>query len=395
MASARSQRGLDWLAFFLADVQTGFGPFVSVYLTGQKWTQVEIGLALSIGTATAMLGQVPAGALVDQIADKRRISQVAILAIAVSALMLAVLPVRLPVTLAEILHALASCVLVPAMAAISLSMAGVAGLGERIGRNARFASIGNGCAAALLGACGFYLSERAVFLLTAALVLPALVALSRIDAGDLRAAAPRARGEAARTPLRKVLADRRLMLFGACALLFHLANAAMLPLVAGSITRRAPGTAAPIIAACIVAPQLVVAALSPWIGRRAATWGRRPLLALGFAALPVRGVLLALLPSPWLAPMVQLLDGLSACAFGVLVPLVAADLTRGSGRFNLVLGIVGLAAGLGATLSTTMAGAVFDDFGRRAAFLCLAAAGVAATLLVAAGMPETAPRADS
>jgi MFS family permease len=226
-SSARSQRGLDWLAFFLADVQTGFGPFISVYLTGQKWTQVEIGLALSIGTITTMLGQLPAGALVDQIADKRRIAQLAIVAIAASALLLALLPQQLPVAVAEVLHSAASCVLVPAMAAISLAMAGLDGMGERLGRNARAASIGNGFAAALLGACGFYVSERAVFLLTAALVLPALLALRRIDSADLRAAPRLIRRSTGDTgmreaaPLRAVLLDRRVLIFAVCVALFH------------------------------------------------------------------------------------------------------------------------------------------------------------------------------
>src|ERR1700729_4325509 len=60
-----SLRGLDWFIFFLADVQTGFGPFVAVYLTTQKWTQVEIGLVLSIGGVVALVGQMPGGAIVD------------------------------------------------------------------------------------------------------------------------------------------------------------------------------------------------------------------------------------------------------------------------------------------------------------------------------------------
>src|SRR4051794_34032662 len=62
--SRESQRGLDWFIFFLADVQTGFGPFIAVYLTTQKWTQVEIGFVLSIGGGVALLGQMPRGALV-------------------------------------------------------------------------------------------------------------------------------------------------------------------------------------------------------------------------------------------------------------------------------------------------------------------------------------------
>jgi len=297
------------------------------------------------------------------------------------------------VNLAEILHAFASCVLPPVVAAISLAMAGLDGMGERIGRNARFGSIGNGVAAALLGACGTYLSERAVFLVTAALVLPALLALREIrpaDAGQ-PAATPAAPGTPAprREPLLHLFRDQRLLIFAGCCALFHLGNAAMLPLAAAEVTRRAGGDASLIIAACIVGPQMVVAALSPWVGRMAARVGRRPVLILGFAAVPLRGLLLSAVVSPDALVVVQLLDGVSAAAFGVMVPLVAADLTAGSGRFNLVQGAIGLAVGLGATLSTTLAGAAFDAFGHRIGFLCLAAAGVACVALVAAAMPET------
>ena len=390
MASARSLRGLDWLSFFVADVQTGFGPFVSVYLTSQKWTQVQIGLALSLGTAVGMLGQLPAGALVDAARDKRRLAAVAIVAIAISALMLAIWPAELPVNLAEILHAFASCILPPTVAALSLAMAGIDGMGERIGRNARFGSIGNGVAAALLGACGSYLSERAVFLVTAALVLPALLALREIRPGGFGpAAGVRTQPAPPRESLLRVFRDHRLLVFAGCAALFHLGNAAMLPLAAAEVTRRAGSGASLIIAACIVGPQMVVAALSPWVGRMAARVGRRPVLIVGFSAVPLRGLLLSLVVSPAGLVAVQLLDGVSAAAFGVMVPLIAADLTRGSGRFNLVQGAIGLAIGLGATLSTTLAGAAFDAFGHRVGFLCLAAAGAGCVALVAAAMPET------
>ncbi len=175
-----SGRGLDWLNFFAANVQTGFGPFIAIYLTVEAWTESEIGVALSIGTVAAMLSQVPAGALVDALRNKRRAALAAVLAIIGSALIFAFFPDRLPVAIAEVLHGFASCVLTPAIAAISLALVGRAALGERVGRNARYASIGNGLAAALMGACGTYVSERAVFLLTAALGVPSLIALFAI-----------------------------------------------------------------------------------------------------------------------------------------------------------------------------------------------------------------------
>jgi MFS family permease len=140
-----------------------------------------------------------------------------------------------------------------------------------------------------------------------------------------------------------------------------------------------------------VVPQVLVAALSPWVGRAAERFGRRPVLLLGFAALPVRGLLLATTPAPALLVPIQALDGVSAAVFGVMLPLVAADITRRSGHFNLAMSAVGLAAGLGATISTLAAGTAADAFGSRAAFLGLSLCGALAVAVVWFAMPETRP----
>ena len=121
--SADSERGLDWLNFFVANLQTAFGPFIAVFLTSQHWTEGEIGVVLSIGTATSVASQVPAGAVVDAIRNKRSVAAAAILAIIASCLILALFPERLPVAFAEVLHGVASCMLNPAIAAITLLVA--------------------------------------------------------------------------------------------------------------------------------------------------------------------------------------------------------------------------------------------------------------------------------
>ena len=165
--TARGPRALDLLNFFVADVQTGFGPFVAVYLTTHKWTQVEIGFALTLGTTVALISQIPAGMLIDAVHNKRVAAGVALIGVIIAALLLAIQPTVLPVLVAQSLHAFSSCMLTPAIAAISLHLVGHTGLGERLGRNARFAAIGNGLAAGVMGATGAYLSSRAVFVLTA------------------------------------------------------------------------------------------------------------------------------------------------------------------------------------------------------------------------------------
>ena len=389
-------RGFDWFIFFVADVQTGFGPFVSVYLTTQKWTQVDIGLVLSAAGLVGLAGQIPGGALVDFARSERLVAGLAVAAISVSALAYAAWPI-LPVVLsAAVLHSAASCVLGPAIAAISLGLVGHAAVGERLGRNARFASIGNGLAAAAMGACGYFLSARAVFFVTALLLAPALFALrtmsaSEIDAERAHGGVIRRRDKRPPAKFADLLRQRQLLILAGCVMLFHLANSAMLPLMGSVVTMRSSQWATVLIAACIVVPQLVVAAFSPWVGRSAETWGRRPLLLVGFAALPVRGILFATVKDPNLLVAVQLLDGLTASVFGVMVPLIIADLTRGTGHFNLGQGIVGTATGIGASLSTTLAGYISDHFGSELAFLTLA--GVAALGLAAVWflLPETRP----
>jgi MFS family permease len=394
--SQRSLRGLDWFIFFVADVQTGFGPFVSVYLTTQRWTQVDIGLVQSAAGFVSLIGQMPGGALVDAARSERFVAGVSIVAICVSALSYAVLPIFPMVLAGSVLHALASCVLGPAIAAISLGLVGHAAIGERFGRNARFASVGNGLAAAAMGACGYLISARAVFIVTVLLLVPALIALRSIAGKEIdpeRAHGAPPHRKVDKPPIKPgtLMHNRPLLIFAGCLLLFHLANSAMLPLVGSAVTMRSAHWATVIIAACIVVPQLIVAALSPWVGRRAQIRGRRPLLLLGFAALPIRGLLFAAVRDPSLLLAVQIFDGITAAVFAVMVPLVVADLTRGTGHFNLGQGILGTATGIGASLSATLAGYITDRFGSPAAFASLAAIGAAGFVALWLLMPETRP----
>jgi MFS family permease len=345
---------------------------------------------LTAGGLVALAAQMPGGALVDAVRSARLVAGVAVAAICLSALALALWPTFSVVMGSRVVHAAASCVLGPVLAALSLALVGHAALGTRLGRNARFASIGNGAAAVAMGACGYFVSNQAVFFLTAALAAPAILVLARIRPveggrhdGVAAAAAPAGWGSALR--------NRRLLAFAGCILLFQLANAAMLPVMGSILTMRAPAWATTLIGACIVVPQLVVALFAPWVGRLADRWGRRPLLRLCFAALAARGLLFAVIDDPRLVVAVQSLDGICAAVLGVTLPLVVADLMRGTGRFNLGLGIVGSAVGIGAALSTTLAGFMLDHFGSGAVFLALASIAAAGLLLVCLLLPETRP----
>ena len=391
--SRQSLRGLDWFIFFLADVQTGFGPFIAVYLTTQKWTQVEIGLVLSIGGVVGLIGQMPGGGIVDAARSERLVAGLAVATIGAAALAYAAWPIFPVVVMAATLHAAASCVLGPAIAAISLGLVGPLAIGERLGRNARFASLGNGTAAAVMGTAGYLLSSRSVFLVTFVLAIPTLLALARIrereiDVAQAHGAVKREVPDAKATSVLS-LCRRPLLIFALSVLLLQLANAAMLPLMAGVVTTRSSQWAPVLIAACIIVPQAIVALMSPSVGRKAQAWGRRPLMLMAFAALAIRGVLFATVKDPYLLVAVQAFDGITAAVFSVMVPLVVADIAYGSGHFNLAQGIVGTATGIGASLSTVLAGYVSDKFGSSVAFTGLAGVAAMGLLVILFVMPET------
>ncbi len=367
---------------------------------------------LTVGTVTAMASQVPAGLAVDLLRNKHLAAGASIVAIVVSCLMLAALPEQLPVTLAEVLHGFASCMLNPAIAAITLSVvtanamkgrspqdlsrdAASAALGERFGRNNSFGQIGAALSAGLMGGVGYLVSARATFYLGALMALPGLLALraiARVTPPDAASPAGADDPDAPRHGLRTLLRNRRLYGFGICVVFFHLSTGGMLPLAAGEVTREAGRLAELVIAACILLPQVIGAVLSPRIGHWAGVHGRRPVMLLAFTALPLRGLLLAVATAPWMIVAAQLLDAVSSAAFGVMLPLVAADLSRGTGRFNLCLGLLGLAIGFGASFSTTLGG-LLADRSLAAGFLVLAGAGLACVLSVWLLFPETAPPA--
>lgn len=385
--------GLDGLNGFVAAFRTAFGAFVPAYLAGQGWTQAQIGLVLTVETVASMLAQVPGGAYVDVTRHRRLVLGLAIAGAAAAALVIAALPYHFPVLLALLVHAMAGAIIVPAIAAVTVAMVGRRELGERLGRNVRFASIGSGLGAAAMGLAASLVDERAVFVLAFLLALPAIWALwslhPRRRRGRVVAAEAHPDACEAHSSVRELLRDRRLLVFGACVTLFHFSSAALLAVAAAEVTRRAGLRAGLLIAAFVIVPQVLVALASPVVGRLAERIGRRPLLVVGFASLPLRAALFAVVEEPYLLLPVQLLEGVAAAVYGVMLPLVTADLTRDSGRYPLALGVLGLAGTLGAALSMSVAGVIATWYGVAAAFWVLAAAGVVAVLLVVVAMPET------
>jgi MFS family permease len=393
-------RSLDAVNFLLADVRGALGPFLNVFLVTQRhWSQSEVGLVTTIGGLLGISVQTPIGAAIDVTSAKRGAIVLALGVLAAGAVVIFAVPTFWPVVVANGLMAVVGDVFGPAVAALTLGLFVRNQLARRMGRNSAFDHAGNVAIAVAAGAVGYVFSQRAVFLLVPVFsVLAALAVLSipgsAIDNDRARDMAEKdAAGAGGRAAGYSVLfKSRRLVIFAVCAMLFHLANAALLPLVGQKLAAAHPKEATAMMSACIVAAQLVMLPIALLVGRTADSWGRKPLFLAGFAILPLRAVLYTLSNNSFWLIGVQVLDGVGAGIFGALTPLVIADIMRGTGRYNLAQGAVATVQGIGASLSGLAAGVIVDHFGYRPAFLAAGGTALVALMIFALEMPETAER---
>jgi MFS family permease len=292
--SKGSLRGLDWLNFFLADVQSGVGPFLAIYLAGSEWNEQTIGIALTGGGIAGIIAQTPAGALADRVHSKRTMIAGGVVALAIGALMIALYPTFWAVMSAQTLIGVSSSIFGPTVVAISLGLVGRELFDRREGRNQTFNSAGNVVAAVSMGLIGYFLSNRGIFFFVVAFTIPTLWALARVKAKEIDYAAARGSNDGGQSTgsssIAQLLKDRRLVIFLICAVLFHFANAAMLPLLGEMLSKGHGRSSMMFMSACVVTTQIVVTLLASWSGIKARQWGRKPLLLIAFGVLPIRGV---------------------------------------------------------------------------------------------------------
>jgi predicted MFS family arabinose efflux permease len=397
-ASQKSLRSLDWLNFFLADVQSGVGPFLAIYLAASGWNEQTVGIALTGGGIAGILAQTPAGALTDRIHSKRALIACGVVTLVVGALMIAAFPAFWPVMVAQTLIGVSSSVFGPTVVAISLGLVGRESFDRRQGRNQTFNSAGNVVAAVSMGLLGYFLSNRVIFFFVVAVTIPTLAALATIRSAEIDYDVARGADDGKDRPktssIFTLFKDRPLAIFLICTVLFHFANAAMLPLLGEMLSKGHGRASMMFMSACVVTTQVVVAFLAAWSGIKARQWGRKPLLLIAFGVLPIRGILYTLTNSASALIAIQVLDGVGAAIFGVVSVLVMADLTQGTGRLNLTLGAVITAVGIGAALSQSIAGGIVHRFGYHWGFLFLAAVAAIAFILLWFAMPETRDIAD-
>ena len=292
---------LDAINFLLADVRGALGPYLNVFLvTRQHWSLSEVGLVTTIGGLIGLILQTPAGALIDSTRAKRGFVVAALAVLATGATVIALWPNFWPVLIANSLLAVVGDIFGPAIAALTLGLVARKQLARRMGRNSAFDHAGNVAIAALAGLVRWALSQRAVFLLVPfCSVLAALAVLSipaqAIDHERARGFDKKNAPDAENPSSWKVLLEcRPLLVFAGCAMLFHFANAPLLPLVGQKLAAAYPKEATAMMSACIVAAQLVMLPIALLVGRTADTWGRKPLFLVGFTILPIRAVLYTL-----------------------------------------------------------------------------------------------------
>ena len=382
----------------MADVRDGLGPYLSIFLKGgEHWQPGAIGIAMAASNVSAALSQIPAGALVDGLRIKRLLVAVSGLAVAAGCLLIAVFPRFGSVIAAQILIGAASAIIPPALAALSLGLVGRKRLDGRISRNEGFNHGGNFVAAILAGTLGQRLGYHWIFYLVCAFAVASAAVVAAIQPAEIDhdvarggEAVDEATGEAEPLPIRDLFKRRTLVVFLVSVVLFHFGNAAMLPMAGQVLAQAHPGTDAFALSACIVAAQLVMVGVAWAVGRAMGRGvGRKAIFLIALAILPVRGVLFSFTSNPLGVVAIQLLDGVAAGIFGVIAVVIAADIMKDTGRFNLAQGLVALAVGVGAGLSNLVSGFVVQGFGYPAGFLFLAAVALAALAFFALLMPET------
>ena len=351
--SPRSLHGLDWLNFFLADVRTGVGPFVAIYLANSGWNPARIGFALTAAEFSGVLTQAPGGALTDRIPAKRLLVGMGLVLLTLSALLMAVRPSFFEVNAAQLVLGATGSIFGPGLSAITLGLVGYKCLGARTGRNAAFGSAGNIIAALTMGYIGYRYSTRAIFYFVAILSLPTLLSLLAIRGNEIDP--ERARGgtedaaekSAGGAGVGRLLRDRRYLIFGLLTILFHLGNGAMLAEMGEMMSVGRAQQSSVWMSAIVTMAQLTMAAIAAPVGKIADARGRKPILLFGFIFLPLRALLCAFTQNPYLLVSYQVFDGIAAGIFGIVGVLMIADMARGSGNYNLALGIMGAAVGGG------------------------------------------------
>jgi len=388
MPARASLLALSWLAFFMADVRDGLGPFLATYLQQAKVQQELIGYTMTAGGLAAVAVTPFAGAWVDRSHAKRAMTAIAALAVmAASAAAFSTLSGTVLIA-SQIVTGVAGAVLAATMAALTLGLAKSAGFRRQTGRNEAASHAGNMLSAIGAGLIAYLLGAPWLLVVMGTMTLGALLSVWAIRAVDIDHEAARGSEppeasagavEPVHAPVRALFHNRPLLMFGLACAFFHLGNAAMLPLLNQRLAATVADSA-PLLwtGIAIVVAQLTMIPVALWVARSRrfdVAW----FVYAAILVLPVRGVLAYAFTSEWNNIPVQVLDGMAAGALGVATPLMVQRFTEGSGRFNTSLGFVMTLQGVGAAMSPALANWVVGS----GQHFALAFAALAASALLA------------
>jgi MFS family permease len=388
--SPRSRLGLNAANFFLAEVCGVVVPFLSKYLSERGWTDGSVGMAMALGGLGVFLMQTPAGFLVDRIRQRRALLAGASLTLGLCYGLLPLLPARgILLNPLLFLAGMSHSFFAPLLGALALGLAGHVGLNRLMGANQGWNHAGNLTAALVAIVLVAWLPVASIFYAVAAVSVLAAASVFAIRAEDVNEELACGGHNSGKPSVGffALLRDRRVAVLFAAVALFHLANAPVMPLV-GLYVGRLGGSNAQV--ACVVLVAQAVMIPVAWLaGQLGESWGRKPVFAIGFLVLPLRIVLYSLANSPWMLVALQTLDGIGAGIYGVIIVSTCADLTRGTGHFNALQGLIATALSIGGVLGPFIAGFTVQYLGFAAAFYLFAAIAAVAALLFVLFMPET------
>jgi predicted MFS family arabinose efflux permease len=391
---ASSLKGLDWANLFMADVKDGVGVYLSVFLlTVRNWEPDKIGYVIAIPGLVGIVIQPLAGALIDRTTYKRALLIAASVIIALCCLAIILFKGFYPTFISQAVVGLVQSVYTPCVAAISLGIVGHALLSKRIGRNESFNHVGNMGAAIVAGLIGRFISYEGIFYFSILQCVALVLAMMFIKDQDIDHNLARAANESDdvkenNTGVMDLFRNRNILFFTIAMGLFHLANAAMLPLAGQKMGLVDKQNSSLYLSAAIIIAQGVMALVASYSGN-AAKNGRKKIMIVAFLLLPVRAVLFAFISNPYVLTAIQILDGIGAGIFGVVSIIMIADLSKGTGRFNLLQGCVYSAIGLAASLSSIIGGLIVKNAGYSVGFLSLAGLAVLGLLFFMFLVPET------
>lgn len=384
----RSLQALCLVNFFLADVRDGLGPFLGIFLTEHHWKAYDIGFVMTAGGLAGLAATLPAGMLTDATSRKRLWLFSGCMMITGATLLLWFYPQTITTTLSQIVTGISAACIAPVVAGITLGLTGRSGFNRQMGKNEAFNHAGNLSAAVIAGVATWYWGTGSVFVLMTCMALLTAFSVLLVRHDDIDNHAARGLDSAAPSapilPLGALRRNTALVVVGITLLLFHLANAALLPLLSMRAAALAPLQGIPpgvYAAATVVISQCVMIPVALLTASNAGKFGYRRLIMLALMVLPLRAVLASGSAAPLILLPVQVLDGVAAGILGVAIPGYIVQLLSGSGHTNAGQAFVMLLQGVGAAFSPALAGVIATHYGWSRAFMVMGAIALAALVL--------------